>query len=97
MIITYDKGYRVAYKGNGWTCYSDTKMKDSLIVHALEGVVAENKDKTFDEIYDLLKDRYDNKTEKSRCSIYKEDNTIDVTVRGVFPRFYILKDDGTDS
>ena len=91
MIITYDKSYRKSTEGNGWTMFSDVKMKDSLIVHALESLVHKNAELTFDELYDKLKERYKNKTEKSYCDIYKDENQIDVTVRGVFPRFYILK------
>ena len=91
MEITYNKGYRRSEQGNGWVLYSDVKMKDSLIVHALESLVLKNTDKTYDEIYDLIEERYRNKKEKSSCRISKDHTSIDITVKGVFPRFYLYK------
>lgn len=90
MIVTYNKTYREVVMGIDWTLFSDTKLhKDSLIVHDLENFVKTHQSTPFILLYDMMKWEYKHKKVKSRCDIQLEDNKIEVTVRGVFPRFYI--------
>lgn len=91
MMITYEKGYRFNAAGNGWALYSDDKKNETLIVHQLRQFVLTNQMLTFDELYKGLKKQYRNKTVRSNCSIDICGERIEVTVRGVFPRFYITK------
>ena len=91
MVVTYNKTYRQAKKGNGWELFTDVSFKDSNIVWQLESVVLANLHLPFDEIYLKLREEYKSKKVKSRCVIDKIDNRIEVIVRGVFPRFYIKK------
>lgn len=91
MKTTYEKGYRIDLEGNGWTLYSITNHKDSLIVHALESIVYMCKEDSFEQVYEKLEERYKNRTEKSRCYLYKDEDQIYVTTKGIFPRFYVLR------
>lgn len=91
MEITFTKTYNKVTYGNGWILYSDVQLKDSKIIWILYHIVIKNTQVTFDEIYPSLKENYNNKTVKSRCDITKDENRIEVTVKGVFPRFYIEK------
>lgn len=89
MIITYNKNYRIPLSTKHWILYSDMNMKDSLIVWALYNLVVKSKELTFEELYVVIKERYKNKSEKSRCEIYKDENTIEIITKGTFPKFYI--------
>ena len=91
MVVTYNKTYRPAKEGNGWELFSDVSFKDSLIVWQLESVVLRNLHLSFDGMYLKLKEEYKTKTVRSRCVIDKNDDSIEVIVSGVFPRFYIKK------
>lgn len=93
MIITYNKTYRESVQGIDWQLFSCVSFKDSLIISELEGAVIQNSDTPFDELYNKLKGVYKNRTVKSRCDISKDETRIEVTVKGVFPRFYIEKND----
>lgn len=91
MTITYEKNYRKKCDGNGWSLMSDVGRKDSLIVHQLEKCVSDNWQMPFEDMYELLKDFYKNRDVRSSCSIYEDENNIEVITKGVFPRFYIQK------
>jgi hypothetical protein len=92
MIITYNKTYREASTGNGWKLYSCVSLKDSVIINILYNIVLKNTTASFDEIYTSLKENYKHKIAKSRCGITKDNGIIEVTVKGVFPKFYIEKE-----
>lgn len=92
MIITYEKSYRPELDGNGWKLYSDVTFKDSAIIYRLYSVAVNNEKLSFDDLYERLREEYRNKTFKSRCEITKDNDRIEVIVKGVFPRFYIQKE-----
>lgn len=91
MVITYNKTYREAAVGKGWKLYSCVSFKDSSIINILYNIVLKNTDVSFDQIYTSLKENYKHKTAKSRCEISHNNGRIEVTVKGVFPKFYIEK------
>jgi hypothetical protein len=102
MEITFKKTYRKLdmdgsgefdcnNKGSNWTAYHCVDLKDSAIIHQLLNIVCTNRDVEFDTLYEKLKEHYKNKTVKSRCDIIKDEQRIEVIVKGVFPRFYIQK------
>lgn len=94
MIVTCEKNYRVKCSGNGWQLYSDVSMKDSLIVHALERLVIESAELSFLQVCEALKERYKNKTERSRCAIrMAHEGFFEVSIRSSFPVFYILQNE----
>lgn len=91
MQITYEKNYRKKCSGEDWDLMSDVGRKDSLIVYQLEKVAEKHTHLSFDEMAGLLRDYYKNRDVRSRCDIYEVDGRVEVVVKGVFPRFYILK------
>lgn len=93
MIIEYIKTADKSNKGNGWIKYSCISFKDTNIFFELDKIVQDNLDKTFDEIFDILKKTYKNKESKSRCDIYKTDNVIHICKPfKVLPTIWIIKE-----
>lgn len=91
MEVTYTKHYRIIEDAPGLKIYSDVDFKDSLIVWQLLNIARKEKDKPTEEIYDILKEHYKNKTVRSSCHIIKNGGDIEILTKGVFPRFYIEK------
>lgn len=91
MTITFEKKYRESTKGVDWQLYSAVSLKDTVIIHTLEQIVINNPQVTFDEIHTSLVSNYKHRTAKSRCDINKDGDRIEVIVKGVFPKFYIVK------
>tara|TARA_R100000781_G_scaffold109216_1_gene74091 strand:+ start:6108 stop:6581 length:474 start_codon:yes stop_codon:yes gene_type:complete len=91
MKISYEKNYRKSINGVDWVLFSATGLKESLVVQELEYFVQTHPKIPFSELGERIKEVYRNTEHKSRCSIYVDDNQIDITVKGVFPRFYVLK------
>ena len=92
MIISVS--YRETTKGNGWTVMSRTSLKDTNIINKLENLCRENKSKTLEELTDMIKDYYKNKTEKSDAYILYNKGSIEVfKPSGTgFPQFYVVRD-----
>ncbi len=79
-------------QGKNWAAYHCVDLKDIHIIHKLLNIVVVNKDVDFDTLYEKMEEHYKSKTVKSRCYIMKDEQRIEVIVKGVFPKFYIEKD-----
>lgn len=91
MKISYEKNYRKKINGVDWILYSVTGFKESLVVQELEYFVMTHPKIPFSELGERIKEEYRNTKARSRCDVYVGDTQIDITVKGVFPRFYVLK------
>ena len=95
MVITYTKNYTETFKGPDWVMHSCHTFKSTKIIFELVAVVHSLQSQPFEKIGPLLKEAYKNRKAKSRCDIMVEKETIEVTVRGVFPVFYINRQNPT--
>lgn len=93
MIIEYTRGDAdKEIKGFDFTAYRWTKPKDTIIIHDLWDVIGKNSEENFDEIYRLLTVYSKLITVKSKASISKDENRIEITNKSVvFPNILILK------
>ncbi len=92
MTITYEKSYRLGATGPDWELMSSTNHKDSAIVNALENLAKESTKFDFNQMENILRERYKSKKEKSRCEIHTDFERIEVcTTSLIFPRFFIRK------
>ena len=95
MIIEYTRtsADRVI-KSKYFTAYRWAKSKDAIIIHDLWDVIVKNPDENFDAIYRLHKLYSKLTTVKSKASISKDENRIEITNKSViFPNILILKND----
>ena len=93
MKVTYDKKYQQTISGPDWKLYTDVNSKDSLIVHNLLKIAKTQEKTPFNRMYAILHAAYEHKTVRSSCDIsyVPETGRLEITTKGVFPRFYILK------
>lgn len=93
MIIEYTRSSADRIIENKYfTAYRWTKPKDTIIIHDLWDVIGKNSEENFDEIYRLLTVYSKLTTVKSKASISKDENRIEITNKSVvFPNILILK------
>lgn len=92
MIITYTRG-RADFErlGKNWIAYRWHKYSDTLILHNLWKVISDNLDKDFEEICEIAKSSYKNRTVKSRVDVHREKDSLEITRKGIFPNILIKK------
>lgn len=92
MIITYTQGRPdVITKGKDWEANRWRKSTDMDIVKILWQTIVANRELDFNQITELIKNTYKNKTVRSKISINYEEAQIEIIKKGIFPNIIIQK------
>ena len=92
MIIEYTVSGKESVVGNGWVCYTRDLFSLSAIFWELHKVVEQNKDVEFAALKEIITEAYREKTAKSKCSIYKDGDCINICKPNkLMPHIWISK------
>ena len=95
MIIEYrDTAHCEITKGDKCSCqFYFRRKRTTNIILELRHVAIANLDKNMEDIYLILQNVYKNKSCRSKCEIYFNNDFIEITNKGVFPNIIILKNE----
>lgn len=92
MRIEYTITGHIALKGDGWVVYYRDSRYFTSIFDALMNTLENSKDKTFEELEDILKDAHNNKTVRSKAVLYFDEATIEICKPNkTLPLLWIVK------
>ena len=69
--ITYTKTASGFYEGTNWVMYTDLRPKETHIFHELKEGIEKLHETPFDNLYDKIRELYNNKTSRSNCDIHR--------------------------
>lgn len=78
MKIEYTINGHVEVEGNGWVCYSRDTYSLTAVFDELRFAIRRNKDKTFEEIKEVVKENYKKATSRAKADIRISESEIEI-------------------
>lgn len=92
MKIEYTVSGNLIKEGLDWKCYSRSTFKDALVFNELESVISCCGEESFENMKEIIRDRYKNRQSKSKASIYYDGDSIDIAkYNKCLPHIWIVK------
>lgn len=92
-VTTITREYNNEYVGNDWVLYSGLNNKVTEVFREMLFACMSNKELTFDEMVNFVKEYYKKKRSRSDLDIFYYEHKIEFMKpnKSVFPVFYIVK------